>query len=64
MSDIPSTEFVHDHRILIAIAEACQRPESPSYSWHVFDWVAWRLRWKYPAVRKGYAIINRDSMIT
>jgi hypothetical protein len=40
MSDMPSTEFVHDMRILIAIAEACQRSESPSYSWHVFDWMA------------------------
>ena len=58
MSDMPSTEFVHDYRILIAIAAACQRPENPSYSWHIFDWMAWRLRWKYRAVRKEHQFIN------
>jgi hypothetical protein len=42
------TEFIHEHRAMIAAAEACWRPENPSHSWHVFEWMAYKLRRKYP----------------
>jgi hypothetical protein len=51
-------EFIHEHRAMIAVAEACWRAREPSYSWHVFDWMAWKLRWKYPLVRKQDQLIN------
>lgn len=53
-------EFVHEHQAMIAVAEACWRKVEPSYSWHVFDWMAWKLRCKYPAVLKSDRIINFD----
>ena len=56
-------EFVHEHRALIAVAEACWRPAVPSYSWHVFDWMASKLRRKYPLVMKRDQIIGDLSAI-
>lgn len=55
-----SEEFIHEHRALIAVAEACQRPKNPSQSWHVFDWMAYRLRLKYPLIREQDRVINLD----
>jgi hypothetical protein len=52
------SEFVHEHRALIAAIESCQRSESPSYSWHVVEWMAWKLRTKYPLV------MNRDRIVS
>ena len=51
-------EFEADHRLFIAVAEACWRPVDPSYSWHVLDWMAFKLRRKYPLVMK------RDQIVT
>jgi hypothetical protein len=55
-------DFVHEHRALIAVAEACWRGDS--YSWHVFDWMAWKLRCKYPLIDRRSAIIDFDQPIT
>lgn len=52
------TEFVHEHRALIAVAEACWRKENPSHSWHVFDWMCWKLRRKYPLMRQSDQVIT------
>jgi hypothetical protein len=49
-------EFIHDHQILIATAEACWRKENPSYSWHVLDWLCWKQRVKHPLVWGGPAV--------
>jgi len=54
-------DFIHEHRALIAVAEACWRPVAPSYSWHVFDWMAYKLRCKYPLVMKRDSIINWNA---
>ena len=51
-------EFEHEHRAMIAVAEACWRPVEPSHSWHVFDWMAYKLRCKYPPVWRGGSVIN------
>lgn len=51
-------DFVHEHFALIAVAEACWRTESPSHSWHVFYWMAYKLRCKYPLVRKQDKILT------
>ena len=56
-------DFIHKHRILIAVAESCWRKDNPSYSWHIFDWMAWKLRQKYPLIRKQDQIINWNSII-
>ena len=42
-------EFVHEHRAMLAVAEAGWRG---SPCWHVFDWMAYKLRCKYPLERK------------
>lgn len=57
------SDFVHEHRSLIAVAEANHRADD-SYSWHVFDWMAWKLRCKYPLVLKRDRIINMDFIGT
>lgn len=49
--------FEHEHRIMISVAEAMHRGSQCA---HVFDWICWRLRWKYPLVRKQDQIINWD----
>jgi hypothetical protein len=41
-------EFEHENRAMIAVAEACWRPIDPSHSWHVFDWMTYKLRCKHP----------------
>lgn len=51
MTDKTLEEFTAEHRAMIAVAEACWRDCKPSYSWHVFDWMAWKLRRKYPLLR-------------
>lgn len=50
-------DFEHEHRAMIAVAEACWRPVEPSYSWHVLDWMCFKLRRKYPPVW-GSGIVN------
>lgn len=57
-------DFIHEHRALIAVAEACWRTDEPSYSWHVFDWMAWKLRCKYPLVRLRDQVINFNQTLT
>jgi hypothetical protein len=56
--DEMNTEFIHEHRALIAVVEACWRERDPSYSWHVFDWMAYKLRCKYPIVFRHNMIID------
>lgn len=51
-------EFIYEHRALIAVAESCWRGVEPSYSWHVLDWMAFRLRCKYPPIMRGGWIIS------
>lgn len=46
---------------MIAVAEACWRG---SQSWHVLDWMCWKLRCKYPLVRKQDSVINFDQRTT
>lgn len=48
-------EFVDEHRAMIAAAEAAWRG---SYSWHVFDWMAYKLRRKYALIVKRDQIID------
>lgn len=55
-------EWVDEHRALIAVAEACWRTESPSYSWHVFDWMAYKLRCKYPLALKRDMIVSMATI--
>jgi hypothetical protein len=59
-------EFEHDHRVMIAIAiaAACWRADEPSHSWHVFEWVCWKLRFKYPLVMLSGAVINSSGAVT
>jgi hypothetical protein len=59
--DIIDQEFIDEHRALIAAAEACWRKENPSHSWHVFEWMAFKLRCKYPIIRKKDQIIRLDA---
>lgn len=59
MSETNWSEFEQEHRALIAVAEANLRDES--YSWHVFDWMAWKLRYKYPLIMKDTIIGNISS---
>jgi hypothetical protein len=54
-------EWEHEHRAMIAVAEACWRG---SYSWHVLDWMCWKLRCKYPVVDRRDAIISFDPVVT
>lgn len=54
-------DFVHEHRALIAVAQAGWRG---SPCWHVFEWMAWKLRMRYPLVRKSDAIIDLDGTVT
>lgn len=54
-------ETVQQYRALIAVAEACHRTVNPSHSWHVFEWMAIKLRRKFPLARKDDAIINFDT---
>jgi len=49
------TKFVHEHRALIAVAEAGWRG---SPCWHIFDWMCFKLRRKYPLVRVQDSIIS------
>lgn len=58
MASALDREFIDGYRTLISLAEACQRPVNPSLSWHIFDWMAYRLRNKYPAVREEHRIIT------
>lgn len=55
---VVSQEFVYDHQVMISIAEACWREHNPSYSWHVLDWVCWKLRYKYIPIRKCDTLIT------
>jgi hypothetical protein len=43
-----NAEFIYEHRVLIAVAEACWRPIEPDYGWHVLEWLCWKQRCKYP----------------
>lgn len=45
--------FEGECRAYIAIAEACWRKENPSHSFHVFEWLCWKQRCKYPLVWGG-----------
>lgn len=42
-------DFVDEHRIYIAVAEACWRG---SPAWHVLAWMSYRLSLKYPLIAK------------
>lgn len=53
-----STEQIHELRIMIAVAEANWRLYDASYSWHVFDWICWKQRCKYPLIRECDRIIT------
>lgn len=55
-------DFVHEHRALIAVAEACWRPQTPSQSWHVFEWMAFKLSRKFPVVARTDRIIATDFL--
>jgi hypothetical protein len=50
-------EQIDEHRIFIALCEAGWRG---SPSWHIVDWMQYRLRLKYPLVMKRDRIINFD----
>lgn len=50
--------FEGECRTYIAISEACWREKNPSHSWHVFEWLCWKQRLKYPLVRKCDQIIS------
>ena len=54
-------EFEANCRTYIAVAEACWRDHEPSHSFHVFEWLCWKQRLKYPVVWKQDQIINRDG---
>jgi hypothetical protein len=56
-----SKDQEHELRAFIAIAEACWRPVNPSYSWHILDWMSYKMRNKYPLVRKSDQIIRFDG---
>ena len=56
--DTAKLEWYGEHAAMIAVAEACWRPVGPSYSWHVFDWMCWKLCCKYPLIRQNDQIIN------
>ena len=51
-------EHADQLRMFIAIAEACWRPETPSYSWHILDWMEWKMQIKYPIIRNVDMIIS------
>ena len=63
MSEHVDAEFVFEHRAMVAVAEACWRTDEPSYSWHVFDWMAYKLRRKYPLIWPS-RVINYDQIVT
>jgi hypothetical protein len=54
-------EFIDECRVMLAVAEACWKG---SYSWHVFDWMAYRLRVKYPLIRNSDRLIALDQTTT
>lgn len=61
MADEIDRDFVHEHRALIAVAEAAW---NGSPCWHVFDWMAWKLRRRYPLIRETDRIIGPVNTIT
>lgn len=52
-------DFIDEHRALIAVGAACCRRDSPSM--HVFDWMAYKLRLKYPPIWKNVQVINWNT---
>jgi hypothetical protein len=58
--DFGVNEWEVDHRLFIAVAEACWRKNEPSYSWHVLDWMLQKLRRKYPLSRLCDRLISID----
>lgn len=52
-----SKDQEHELRAFIAVAEACWKG---SPSWHVLGWMSWKMRCKYPLVRKQDQIINMN----
>lgn len=53
-----SREHVDELRAFIAVAEAGWKG---SPCWHVLDWMSYRLRCKYPLIRKSDQIINWNA---
>lgn len=52
--------FEGECRTYIAVAEACWRKDNPSHSWHVFEWLCWKQRLKYPLIRQQDRVINMN----
>ncbi len=57
-------EMEHELRAFIAVAEACWRKREPSYSWHVLDWMSYKMRRKYPLVRASECVVRFDATVT
>ena len=53
-------DFIYEHQAVIAVAAACHRKVRPSYSFHVLEWMCWKLRCKYPLIRLSDQVINLD----
>lgn len=52
-------DWAAEHQAMVAVAEAAWHG---SYSWHVFEWMAYKLRRKYPLFLKRDRIINFDDV--
>jgi hypothetical protein len=51
-------EIADEGRAMLAVAQANWHGDS--YSWHVVDWMAWKMRRKYPAFRMSDRILNDE----
>ncbi len=55
-------EHADELRVFIAIAEACHR--NGSYSWHILDWMSYRMSLKYPLTATRDQVINWNGLPT
>jgi hypothetical protein len=54
--------FEHEHRAMLAVAQACHASGSPS--WHVFEWMCWKLRMKYSLIVRKDSLIDWNGVCT
>lgn len=61
MSDKIDHETAQEMQAMISTAEAAHRG---SYSFHVLEWRAWRIRCKIPMIHKADRLWDPDAIVT
>jgi hypothetical protein len=57
------SDMVMELQAFIAVAEACHRKQHPSYSWHVLDWMSYKMRCNYPLVREQDQVLPSNCCV-